>query len=78
MTQRVSALLRPGLQPPAEREEERFWVCSETSDLRKNSPGAEGVSTHHWRTTVTNQSLLSNRMGCEPDGGKETDPVEIG
>lgn len=50
------------LSPPAGAEE-RIWVCGgETSDLQKHHPGAEGVSTHHWRVTTRNQPFFSNKL----------------
>lgn len=40
----VSSVLRPGLHPPNEGEDESFWLCAgKTSDLHKT----EGVHTHH-------------------------------
>lgn len=56
----AGVLLRPGLQPPNERQEESFWGCDgRVSDLPKSSPGAEGVCTHHCRLTRTKQLSLS-------------------
>lgn len=39
-------MLRPDLHPLKKGEEENFWVCGVTSDLPKNSPGAEEMHTH--------------------------------
>lgn len=60
----AGALLRPGLHHPSKGVEEGLWLCDgEASDLCKNSSGAEGLHTHHWRTTV--QTDLCFRYNVE-------------
>lgn len=41
--------------PVTETDEENFWLCGdETSGLHKNSPGAEGMFSHHWKMIMIN------------------------
>lgn len=41
--------------PVIEWDKENFWLWGdETSDLHKNSPGAEGILSHRWKMTMIN------------------------